>query len=387
VGYAVASVLNQTFEDFEVIVSDSDETGATKRVVLAPGDARIHHFCSGPLSMADNWEFGRRQARGEYVLMLEDKQALKPRALERISGVVERERHNVITWLVDLFYDIGSQYNYAGIYRNASKQEHVVSSREVIRTFLTSSRSKSKVLLPRGFNSCCHRALIERIVNGPAGRLNLPVAPDYTMSFLQLAYSPQQLHIDEALVVSGIRESNGVDFVRKVKAANVFIQEAGGEAVFFDRVPIKALLTNNLVYNDFLKVRDLVGGNLSGFDLDNVNYFVQCYEDIAEAVGKYGVEMSHEEAEWSRSLRAQDSIIRSSVEEAVEPIKQRLRQKLELARRGLVRQRAKALAKRVGLGKLRRLAANRKEAPANGGFPDILSAIEWEERQSQSQTA
>ena len=379
IGYAIKSVLNQSLQDFEIVVADSDDSGATENVIASFHDPRVRRFSTGQISMADNWEFGRRQARGEYLMFLEDKQALMPRALERIHEAVESERHPVVTWLVDLFYDVGSEYRYAGIYRNATKSSRLVKTDEVVKLFLESSRSKSKVLLPRGFNSCCHRSLIEKIVKGPAQRLNLPVAPDYTMAFLQLAYSDHQLHIDEALVVSGIRESNGLDFVRKAKAAKVFIEEAGGEKVFVDKVPIKSLLTNNLVYNDFLRIRDLVGGNLSKFDLDLVNYFVQCYEDIAEARGKYGVDMLPEETAWKETLRSEDATIQARVKIAVDPIREELGRRLSRARRSQIKNQARVIGRRLGLNKLKRSTRPKQQGSSSQTFPDILSAIEWEQ--------
>jgi glycosyltransferase involved in cell wall biosynthesis len=384
VGYAVKSVLNQTFADYEIVVADNDIGNATTEVISRFDDPRVRHLRSGNLPMVDNWEFGRSYARGEYLIILEDKQVLKPKALERLYHSVENERHKIVTWLVDLFYDVGSQYRFAAIHRNATRQERVVSSQEVIKLLLESNRSQSKLLLPRGFNSCCHRSLVETIVKGPAGRLNLPVAPDYTMSFLQLAYCDQQLHIDEALVVSGVGESNGISFVRKAKSAKAFIEETGGEDVFYDRVPIKALLINNVIYNDFLRIRDLAGGNLAGFDLDLVNYFVQCYGDIAEARGKYGVDMTPEEAAWEGALRDQASSIQSDVRRAVKTVQETMRNRLATEKRNRIKSRAKSLGRRVGLQKLRRPMKAEGEPQRQPAFSDILSAIEWEERNSHS---
>jgi hypothetical protein len=200
------------------------------------------------------------------------------------------------------------------------------------------------------------------------------------MSYLQLAYCDFQLHIDEALVVSGVRESNGISFVRKEKAARVFIDEAGGEDAFYEKVPVKALLTNNVIYNDFLRIRDLVGGNLAGFDLDLVNYFAQCYSDIAEARGKYGVDVAPEEAAWELALQEQDSYIQSEVRRTTKVMQEALRNRLATARKNRIKGRAKAIARRVGLQKWRRSMKGEEEQP-QPAFSDILSAIEWEERQ------
>ena len=101
VGGAIESILRQTFPDFEVIVTDNDDGDATEKVVKSFTDPRVRHHRTGNLPMPENWEAACAQARGEYLLLLEDKQALKFRALERIHREVERERAECSHWLAD----------------------------------------------------------------------------------------------------------------------------------------------------------------------------------------------------------------------------------------------------------------------------------------------
>src|SRR5688500_2786357 len=68
IGFALESVLNQTFPDFEVIIADNDDTDATAKVLSTYQDSRIRYLRTGSLSMIDNWEAGVSLACGEYVL-------------------------------------------------------------------------------------------------------------------------------------------------------------------------------------------------------------------------------------------------------------------------------------------------------------------------------
>src|SRR6185312_2299854 len=80
---AIQSALDQTFNDFELIISDNDDSEiATRQAVAKFEDSRIRYFrTSGKLRMYENWENAFNQASGEYVLVLEDKQRLVKDAL------------------------------------------------------------------------------------------------------------------------------------------------------------------------------------------------------------------------------------------------------------------------------------------------------------------
>ena len=80
---AARSVLDQTFDDLELIVcdnSDDAEAAATAAAVHALGDPRVVYVrTNGRLSMPDNWERAVGEARGAYVGILTDRSVFAPR--------------------------------------------------------------------------------------------------------------------------------------------------------------------------------------------------------------------------------------------------------------------------------------------------------------------
>ena len=65
VTYAVESVIQQTFDDFEIIVCDNFSTDKTAMVVGQFKDSRIKYVRTPQhFVIADNWEYSRTQAEG-----------------------------------------------------------------------------------------------------------------------------------------------------------------------------------------------------------------------------------------------------------------------------------------------------------------------------------
>lgn len=317
VGLAIQSVLRQSFEEFEIIIADNDDSDATRPVVEAFRDARIRYYRTGGLSMPDNWDFAASQAQGEYLAILEDKQALRKHALERVYREVEGTRYPVVGWLYDRFYD--TQQPPRIVAAGGAGNVELIPARRILQLFIEQGRAgKFDRLFPRGLNSCIHRALARRIRSGPAGRLCLPQAPDYTLGFLQLAYCDSVLHIDEALVVvGGYRYSTGR--TAKVDRTDVLRYFQGSdvdEAVFYEHVPVKAVTISGSLYNDYETVHALVGGNLADFPLDLQTYFIQCFNDI-QVSRKMGADVSAEMAAWERGLSEQEPSLQASVYRAL----------------------------------------------------------------------
>jgi glycosyltransferase involved in cell wall biosynthesis len=90
---AVRSVLDQTFGDLEVVVSDNCSTDDTRAVIEAFQDPRVRYVRTATHGViAESWEFARAQARGTLVMMLSDDDALVSNTLERFAE--EHRRHD-----------------------------------------------------------------------------------------------------------------------------------------------------------------------------------------------------------------------------------------------------------------------------------------------------
>ena len=90
VGRAIRSVLNQTYQDFEIIVVDDGSTDNTEEVVKSFNDPRIRyirHEKNRGGSAACNT--GIRAARGEYIAFQDSDDEWLPEKLEKQMQVFE----------------------------------------------------------------------------------------------------------------------------------------------------------------------------------------------------------------------------------------------------------------------------------------------------------
>ena len=317
-GYAIESVLRQTCDDFELVVVDNDDSNDTERVVRGYVDDRVRYVRTGGLSMPDNWEVAFRSTRGQYVTLLQDKMAMKSHALERVRKIVDGHDHPVVCWPLDTLYDLGYLPLADRIPVDGKVREFT--SEQMLRIFLDRTMLEWAQMLPLGYTSCIRADLVEKIRAGPGGRLCLPVAPDYTLAFQQLCFADHVVHVSEALSIMGLRHSNGGSQMMKTEQSKLFANELGGESALYDRVPVKIPFPSNTVCNDYVRLRETLGGRLEKFPLNLPNYFVQCYRDILFSRDCFGVDTEEEMHSWQKSLAEQVPEIVRQVRRSLGPV-------------------------------------------------------------------
>jgi glycosyltransferase involved in cell wall biosynthesis len=93
VGAAIESVLSQTLQDFEIIISDNASTDDTEAVVsrYAADDPRIRYVRNqSNLGMVANWNRCLSLATGEYVKFLCADDLLEKECLARLAALLDR---------------------------------------------------------------------------------------------------------------------------------------------------------------------------------------------------------------------------------------------------------------------------------------------------------
>ena len=90
IGQAIQSVLDQTFEDFEIIVSDNASTDNTEEVVKSFKDSRIRYYKSNiNVEMGNNWNRCLFLSRGRYIAILCSDDIWLPPFLEKTVEILD----------------------------------------------------------------------------------------------------------------------------------------------------------------------------------------------------------------------------------------------------------------------------------------------------------
>jgi glycosyltransferase involved in cell wall biosynthesis len=202
VRYAIASVVNQTVRDFELVVSDNNDDDNTANVVRSFADERIVHVKPGKtLGMPDNWENALRHSRGDWIIVLEDDGVLSSSCLEVLNETLARFKTDLVTWDWWAYHsdeapDIHRRQQYVA-YRYSGRPQLLRSAEELREVFAFRFRQAH----PRPYNACISRAAIDRIT-AKLGGVYLPPAPDYTFLPAALAEVESYVFLDRPLMLT-----------------------------------------------------------------------------------------------------------------------------------------------------------------------------------------
>lgn len=99
IGRAIRSVLDQTYQDFEIIIIDDSENNETERVIKSFNDKRIryiHNKKKAGFIKAKNQ--GAKESRSEYLVFLDDDDELLQECLRTLKGFFSPVLKMVTTW-------------------------------------------------------------------------------------------------------------------------------------------------------------------------------------------------------------------------------------------------------------------------------------------------
>lgn len=381
---ALTSVLQQSFGDFELVVSDNFSADDTAQVARSFEDARIRYVrTEAPLSMPDSWEFALGQARGDYVAYLSDDDAWCPRTLEKVAKVISSGGPEVVNVALVWYYYPDwvepRMRNSVSVPPCTGRVTDYESARGLGGLYGLGDTGIS----PRMLDTFCSSRTIKRI-KGKMPRIFLNPCPDYSFSAVLMANSPGWTRIDQHLCVIGQtnRSIGAATMYTRGNAHHDFMGEFGSQKVL-GHTPLRTEAVTNLICNTLLEVRSQLPEALSGYDIDWRRYFYKCWEDLMRLKAN-GVDIGPELEEWRTVLAGRFPSIKARVESDVHmlelgafPEGSRLRRTLwTLLRTATTRSRAAgALWEPVDRMLEKRIASLVRGSEA--GFGDILGCARY----------
>ncbi len=281
-GHALQSALEQTFDDYEVVVSNNDSTDRTAEVVAELSNHRVRYIETGKtLAMPDSWEFAVSHARGEFVTVLCDDDALAPRCCERGAKHLRESGVELLYW---------RRYHYTMSdwvepERRNSVRLRKTTGRAVLeptRPLLESWYRQPRYILhaPMLFNGFFPRRKIEAI-RAAAGRFFVAPAPDVGASVMMLAHTDKMLLLDEAMgIVGSGRQSIGASQRHGAETGVAEAFEAEFKGDIFTHVPFRLNMITTTISDTLLKAKELLPAPLAPYELDWTSFYLQCHREL-----------------------------------------------------------------------------------------------------------
>jgi glycosyltransferase involved in cell wall biosynthesis len=281
--HALQSALEQTAGDYEIIVSDNNSTPETHQVVDHFESDRVRYVrVDRTLAMPDSWEFALSHARGEYVTMLSDDDAISPTLLERLGPLVQDDQVKLVSWIRYLYvmddWYVESERNKLFL-APVSGRAAVRPSEPVLRRWFDGCGYYSDA--PMLFNACCHRSVIDS-VKKKSGRLFHGSAPDIASSLALLSEVSSFTFVDDVFSLAGSgKQSIGANsmYGRSGPFEDFVTELDDGD---YPKGPFKAITLTTSVADTLLRVKTALPDVLADYDVSWSNYFIGCYRDLAE---------------------------------------------------------------------------------------------------------
>ena len=208
----LATCLDQDFDDYEVIVCDNAGSPATRAVVDEAGATRVvYHRSEVPLAMSVNWDLAVSVARGEYVMVVGDDDALMPYALRELDRlIVQHDRPEAVHWYRALYawptIAVDSEANF--LFLPLRRDCRVYSGRDRLR--LAARYEIGADMLPMIYASVIRSDLIDRH-RELAGRVFPTVYPDVYSGYAFAYLAERYVSVGVPMGIAGLSGfSNGV---------------------------------------------------------------------------------------------------------------------------------------------------------------------------------
>ena len=307
VRYAIESVIQQTFDDYEIIVCDNFSTDNTAMVVGQFKDSRIKYIRTPQhFVIADNFEYSRTQAEGQLVLMLSDDDALVSTALEYFYDEYRRHKADFIFSKIAEYRDRG----FPGPERNIldcppfSGASRVLKAEEFLNP-LFSFRIYQFNLHPSAF---VFTKRVGNLAASRSGRLFQTNGVEYFAWPVAAVLANKIIYIDAPLVICGR--------TRKSWGSNLWFCNPGKKRIkkFIDDiekerkcVPLTNYTLSNLAAEGILTAKKLYPKEFERYTFDEVQYLKNILWELRERRA-LGVAVSHEMDELKDYARKYPSL-------------------------------------------------------------------------------
>jgi glycosyltransferase involved in cell wall biosynthesis len=250
--HAINSVLNQKFDDYELIISDnSDDLNASRveEFCNLNSSKKIKFYKTRNLSMVDNWNYALNKASGQNLIMIEDKMVLYSDALSTIYNSLSKSKSGIVYWNYD---NINDSDKYLTLIRKAHYTPELVRA-EFKLNLIQRNISREVFTMPRGLCCSVPRNLVDLVKSTFNAEFFEDTAPDMTSGFKLLHSVDEYWDCGESLVVvTSSRIGNGKEIFEKQKNDRfIYMMGKSGKKIELKHVESNHFSLTNIIINDY----------------------------------------------------------------------------------------------------------------------------------------
>lgn len=120
----IQSVLDQTYQNFEILIADNASTDDSVENIKAIDDSRIQLFINNyNVGFAPNLDKAAQHAIGDYMIMLSSDDRMKPNALEKYAELIEEYKGEKQDLVISSSCDIINENNEITGHRHAMNRQ------------------------------------------------------------------------------------------------------------------------------------------------------------------------------------------------------------------------------------------------------------------------
>lgn len=285
--YTIMSSLNQQSREYEVIVSDNFSNDKTKLIVDGFTDSRIKYINPGRrLSMTDHWNFAVPHARGDYVIIIGDDDALMPNAIDKFIGYIEQYPSKIYSWPTHIYFWPSGERS-AEIRNFVSNYSPVKIDLNKLLIFAIRFGLCNYLKLPHLYHSAVHRTILDEIYEETGSYFKTTI-PDVYMSYVLPVFYKSSFDLGESISVVGHSPKSNSGSLMSDKenvVLNQFLDEYDGYSVN-KNVPTGLSKVGTFILDTIFVARDLFPNQYAKLKSNNAAMIAFLYVTLnADSIG------------------------------------------------------------------------------------------------------
>lgn len=268
----LVSVLNQSFNDFEIIVCDNNSKDNTKLLVNNFKDKRLKYFRqSSDVPVTENWNSSFNYCNGNFIINIGDDDVLHKNFLAEIyKTIVQHDSEIVIVKHSRYYFNDYYERVLQGLFvkKLATNKVQKLNNDEIINRFCKFDKFFHSGAL------AIKKNIYDEIKYENKGNLYEEPFPDYIAIYKSILKSKNINYIDKILFIAGVTSrGNGNDAILNRNA--YWNREA--KLVLNKSTPISGLFFTNFY---FISINKVLESSNSKFEINKYIYFKKLIEEI-----------------------------------------------------------------------------------------------------------